>query len=1063
MRQSKSIATVLLAAASVAIPAAAQFATNTVSFQVGVNGYTSVSERLISSRGSAFEFTAATGRQNWFVDGFDPDEIALIRFDNIIGNNPLQIPAGATIVSANLQVTTAPGSFSTNAQTGGSFGVAGLTTPFTTTSTYTDFGSSGPLVSNGRTTPAYGGFVDTVDGQIDRDQTVQANVTQIVDSWSKGTLANNGLVIQAGRPVLTTDGWAIGTSFNNTVARRPRLSVTYTTTPIETVSYQQGVNGYTGSVMSYVRQDNNSNNGNFLSPDGSNYNQTFIDGPAANSPDDQAMLRFNNIFEDEGGFVPRNAEILDAAIVITSGNTSGDVQSEGPWDMHQMLVDWDTDANDSGKPTLYGEFGGGLGPDESAGVVAPRLGTVGAVYQDSKAVYDVTSLFNAWRTGAAANYGVNIQAGSVIPPGGGSPVSNSNGWQISWTGAIDPTARPQLVVRIKAADKVVWNADADGNWDLSGNWLTNIVPDAVNLQVEFPDVISAQRTINVTDTFTVGSVKLAAPEGYVFSGPGTIEFKRGSGASVNVTAGNHAINSAVLLSSGVTFDVAAGSTVDLLGGVSGAGQTLAKTGEGTVNVSTLDIAGVSISGGTLNLLPGQPALVLNGLTTINTGTLNLNGAAPSFGALSGNGSLDLGGQPLNITGGTSGTFTGTLTNTTTLAKSGTGTFTIATDAATFTGPVTVATGQLRIGNGGTVGGLTNDVVLSDNGTIAFNRSDDITYPGVISGTGSLQKLGDGNLTLAQAQTFNGPTTVSAGVLTTSVADSLPNGQLITLGNNATLVFGGSDEVGPITGGGTVSIPAGATLTILDDLETGFDGSFAGEGNLVKRGALAYTISSTYTLSGDVTVEQDRLIIEAAQSTTNKLEAKNGTTIEITAGTFGGVNEQLVKSLVLNESGALVLNNNDFGVDYTGESPIATIIGYWLNSQITVTELTNGLPVYLAIAEAADLGLTTLGNFTIDDTTVIAKYTYVGDANLDGQVDALDYERIDLAIGNIGVFGTAQGDLNYDGAVDALDYEQVDLNIGNGVGAPLATIVVPEPASFGLLALAGGLLARRRRA
>jgi hypothetical protein len=66
----------------------------------------------------------------------------------------------------------------------------------------------------------------------------------------------------------------------------------------------------------------------------------------------------------------------------------------------------------------------------------------------------------------------------------------------------------------------------------------------------------------------------------------------------------------------------------------------------------------------------------------------------------------------------------------------------------------------------------------------------------------------------------------------------------------------------------------------------------------------------------------------------------------------------------------------------------------------------------------------------------------------------------LAIGNAGVFGTAQGDINYDGTVDALDYEQIDLNIGNGVGSPLAGVSVPEPTGLAMVAVAG-VLARRR--
>jgi hypothetical protein len=146
------------------------------------------------------------------------------------------------------------------------------------------------------------------------------------------------------------------------------------------------------------------------------------------------------------------------------------------------------------------------------------------------------------------------------------------------------------------------------------------------------------------------------------------------------------------------------------------------------------------------------------------------------------------------------------------------------------------------------------------------------------------------------------------------------------------------------------------------------------------------------------------------------------------------------------AGTLNLRDNDLLLDYTGASPIADLISSYTSGLLQSDSAASSLPTYLAITEAADLGLATFGGIEIDDTTLIAKYTYTGDANLDGQVDALDYERVDLAIGNSGVLGTAQGDLNYDGVVDALDYEQVDLNVGNGVGSPLAVNAAPPLAT-----------------
>jgi hypothetical protein len=127
----------------------------------------------------------------------------------------------------------------------------------------------------------------------------------------------------------------------------------------------------------------------------------------------------------------------------------------------------------------------------------------------------------------------------------------------------------------------------------------------------------------------------------------------------------------------------------------------------------------------------------------------------------------------------------------------------------------------------------------------------------------------------------------------------------------------------------------------------------------------------------------------------------------------------------------------------------------------------GNTTILALFEASDLGLTAWNGMDVDADALIGKYTYAGDANLDGQVDAFDYSVVDDNFGSSGVT-FALGDLNADGVVDAFDYSSIDDSFGFGIGNPLrpaanSEVFIPEPSSLGFLALAGGLLARRRRA
>lgn len=292
-------------------------------------------------------------------------------------------------------------------------------------------------------------------------------------------------------------------------------------------------------------------------------------------------------------------------------------------------------------------------------------------------------------------------------------------------------------------------------------------------------VLTVSNTSFTGDTYLVGgtlSVSNNNQLGQTSGNPPDLYFDGGTlrvtGSSMT-NLGNRVVN---WLDGGGGFNIAAsGNSFTVGSALSGTGG-LVKSGTGTLVLSGSNSysGDTTVSAGTLKAGAAGGLSAASAHSIGANGRIDLAGFNATIGSLAGSAgaivtnSATSGTARLTAGGNNSSTtYAGVLGNgsraATALTKAGSGTLTL-TGANTYTGGTTVAAGTLRIGAGGTSGSIAGNVGIDAGGTLAFDRSDNISFTG-LSGQGDLRQQGSGRLTLTgDNSTFTGGTTVAAGRL-----------------------------------------------------------------------------------------------------------------------------------------------------------------------------------------------------------------------------------------------------------------------------------------------------------
>ncbi len=384
----------------------------------------------ISQNAPSTSYPIGSGNDGLMVD-FDSagaNTQVLLRFDNIFGSQPHQVPLGSRIVSAKLVVYTG--------NPGDGASLHRMNQSWSSSATWNSFANNGPWNTIGgvqtddlEAKASYTSQIGVASGNGDADAGfTNIGVTRDVQAWANGE-ANFGWVLSGWNAM--TNGWAFFASENADPLKRPLLEISWIDSSIAMTTFQNGVNNYDGTVDTQLRQDAPGTTYSTTTTLFSDYNST---DPSNNlltlSDQSQVLMKFENIAGSLTTQVPTGS-LVHRAILTIASNTSNAPGDGGRF--HSMLQPW----NDS---STWNSMINGISAD---GVEASQntIATAGDSSLSTKASggwndFDVTSDVRRWVRGDNANHGW-----AILPW-----ITGQDGWGIQSSESANLDERPKLTI-----------------------------------------------------------------------------------------------------------------------------------------------------------------------------------------------------------------------------------------------------------------------------------------------------------------------------------------------------------------------------------------------------------------------------------------------------------------------------------------------------------------------------------------------------------------------------------------------------------------------------------------